>query len=191
MEKRALYTDQNGALNVMRPGERYKGLLSIEQTALLDVPVIVDVDCKLPGYEKRTNEGGLVIDGAVNVPAGTWVPRVFAEMHGVAYSRVMYEVVDVEAIPGDRIFRNAWEHDTSKSAQKVKINIDKAKAVAHEMRLFDLVKKLKPLGGAAPISALTDEAQVERDVVLSNDTAMETNIDAAKSEAGLKTALGL
>ena len=191
MEKRALYTDGNGDLNVMKPGARYAGLLSIEQTALLDVPVIVDADCKLPGYEKRTAEGGIVVDGNVNVPAGTWVPRVFAEMHGVAYTRVMYEVVDVAEIPEDRTFRGAWEHDVSQASQKVKINTTKAKAIAQEVRQRVLSANLKPLGGASPIAVLTDEAQAARDAANAADATMDKAIKDAKTPTAIKKALGL
>lgn len=57
---------------------------------------------------------------------------------------VYYELVDMAAVPSDRTFRNAWFHDMSPAAQKVGVDLLKAKDITHTRRRGAREKEFAP-----------------------------------------------
>ena len=55
---------------------------------------------------------------------------------------VEYEIVDTDAIPSDRTFRDAWKYCPT---VKVDICIDKAKSIAHDIRREKRAEEFAPL----------------------------------------------
>ena len=102
-----------------------------------------------------------------------------------------FEIVDVSDVPSDRLFRNAWEHDTTASTMKVKVNMTKAKAIAHDFRRGRRSSEFMSVDGDNQYSALTAEGEVLRQPIRDRYALMQTNIDAAKTPAAIKKALGL
>lgn len=73
----------------------------------------------------RPEDGGV----SIVIPA----PGVSVEEASKAVpAGVAYEIVDTEAIPTDRTFRGAWEHDTTEAPEKIRIHIDKAKEITKD-----------------------------------------------------------
>ena len=77
---------------------------------------------------------------------------VIVPAHGVNFEQVLkavplgvhYEVVNDTDVPSDRTFRNAWFHDVSAAAQKVGVDLSKAKNIAHEKRRAKRAEELAP-----------------------------------------------
>lgn len=98
---------------------------------------------------------------------------------------ISYEIVDVEAIPTDRTFRNAWE----KSGATVTHNIDKSKIIAHEMRRIKRAEEFAPLDIKATIPAEAVAAEAARVVIRDKYAIIQVNIDNANTIPLIKAAM--
>jgi len=102
---------------------------------------------------------------------------------------ISFEIVNDTDIPTDRTFRNAWEHDTSKAATKVKTNMVKAKVIAHTQRRATRDEAFKPLDREATVPSLLKAAEVKRQAIRDADAKKQIAIDAATTESELKAAM--
>ena len=66
------------------------------------------------------------------------------------------------------------------------INVDKAKAIAHDMRRAARAEEFKPLDVQATIPTEAVEAEAARQQVREKYATIQTNIDNATDVAGLK-----
>ena len=100
-----------------------------------------------------------------------------------------YEIVDDDAIPTDRTFRNAWV----KSGTAINEDLTKCKEIAHETRRAKRDEEFRPhdelISKQIP-GADTDAAEASRAAIRTKYATMQTEIDAATSTAEIKTALG-
>jgi hypothetical protein len=94
-----------------------------------------------------------------------------------------YEIVDADAIPTDRTFRNAWE----KQGKAVSTNLTKAKDICHDKRRLKRSEEFAPLDIEATIPARAQEAEAKRQQVRDKYATIQTNIDAAADVAALKS----
>lgn len=114
---------------------------------------------------------------SINEAMETLVAR--HSLHGTDYS-----VVDTSEIPSNRTFRNAWVKD----ARQVKTDIPKAKLLAHDKRRTKREEELKPFDDiiAKQIPGKNaSEAEVQRQAIRDKHALIQTNIDAATTEAQL------
>lgn len=95
---------------------------------------------------------------------------------------VEYEIVDVEEIPADRTFRNAWE----KSGASVAHNMTKAKSIAHDVRRAKRAAEFAPLDIEATIPAKATQAEAARQAIRDKYAVMQQQIDAAQTVEKLK-----
>lgn len=103
---------------------------------------------------------------------------------------VAYEIVEDDAIPSDRTFRNAWvmgdccvEHD-----------LDKCKALGHDMRRAKRAEEFAPhdeviMKQIPGVDAA--EAEAARQAIRDKYSAVQDAIDAAATSDEIKIALGL
>ena len=101
---------------------------------------------------------------------------------------VAYEIVEDDAIPSDRTFRNAWvmgdcciEHD-----------LDKCKALGHDMRRAKRAEEFKPHDEIIMKQIPGADAQIAeaaRQVIRDKYADMQIAIDDATSVEEIKTAL--
>ena len=100
-----------------------------------------------------------------------------------------YEIVDDEAVPTDRTFRNAWV----KSGSTVNEDLPKCKEIAHERRRAAREEEFKPhdelISKQIP-GADTDAAEASRAAIRTKYATMQDAIEAATTTAEIKTALG-
>lgn len=101
-------------------------------------------------------------------------------------SGVIHEVVPALSIPTDRTFRNAWEHDTTTAPEKVKVNMNKAKEIAHTKRRADRDEAFKPLDVQATIPSQATAAEQARQAIRGADSQKQIDIDNATTPDGLK-----
>ena len=69
------------------------------------------------------------------------------------------------------------------------IDIDKAKAIGHDMRRAARSEEFKPLDVQATIPNLAAQAEAARQVIREKYTAMQADIDAASTTDEIKEAL--
>ena len=69
----------------------------------------------------------------------------------------------------------------------IKINLDKAKNLTHEIRREAREKELKPWDIKATIPAEAENAEAERQKIRDNYATIQNNIDACDNEEELKT----
>lgn len=103
---------------------------------------------------------------------------------------VAYEIVEDDAIPADRTFRNAWvlgdcciEHD-----------LEKCKALGHDMRRIKRAEEFAPHDEVIMKQIPGNDAAVAeaaRQEIRSKYADMQVAIDAAESADELKVILGL
>jgi hypothetical protein len=127
-----------------------------------------------------TQEDG---SAAVVIPTGeTTLEHIIANdlPDGVAY-----EVVEIEAIPTDRTFRNAWVKDE----KSIKTDLPKAKEIAHEIRRYVRAKKFAPLDIQATIPSQAAQAEAARQVIRDADAVVQGNINAAADVDSLKAVI--
>ena len=96
-----------------------------------------------------------------------------------------FEIINADDLPQDRTFRNAWE----KSGREVVHNLDKAKAIGHEMRRAGRAAEFAPLDVEATIPAKAAEAEAKRSVIRQKYDAMQVAIDKATGIDQIKEAL--
>jgi hypothetical protein len=132
-----------------------------------------------------TPEGGV----AVIVPA----PECELSIEEIAAKDVPdgapYEIVAVEDIPSDRTFRNAWV----KGSGKVDVDLEKARAIGHDMRRSMRAEEFKPHDEviAKQIPGVDAEAaEAARQQIRGKYAVMQTEIDQAATPEEVKTALG-
>ena len=75
----------------------------------------------------------------------------------------------------------------------IKINVDKAKAIGHEMHRAARAEKFKPFDEAIAkqIPGQVDGAEAARQVIRDKYAVIQTNIDAAATPDEIKAALGV
>lgn len=71
------------------------------------------------------------------------------------------------------------------------VNLDKAKAIGHEIRREERAKEFAPLDIQATIPAKAEEAEAARQVIRDKYAAIQQKIDAAITPDEIKVALGL
>lgn len=97
-------------------------------------------------------------------------------------------IVDSAELPEKHnLFFNAWEMDS----QSVYVNMDKAKAIGHDMRREERAKEFAPLDIQATIPAKAEEAEAARQVIRDKYAVIQQEIDAATTPEEIKVALGL
>ena len=99
-----------------------------------------------------------------------------------------YEIVEDEALPTDRTFRNAWV----KTEATVVEDLTKSKALGHDMRRSKRAEEFKPyddlISKQIPGSD-TDAAEASRATIRTKYATMQTSIDEATTTELIKTAL--
>ena len=101
---------------------------------------------------------------------------------------VAYEIVDVDAIPSDRFFRNAW----TLKGKAIEHDMTKAKAIAHDRRRAARAEEFAPLDDiiAKRIPGTTaEEAETGRQRIRDKYAKQQAAIDAATTVDQLKEAL--
>ena len=73
----------------------------------------------------------------------------------------------------------------------IKIDIQKAKAIGHDIRREERAKEFAPLDIQATIPAKAQEAEAARQVIREKYAAIQTQIDAATTPEEIKSALGI
>ena len=71
------------------------------------------------------------------------------------------------------------------------VNLDKAKAIGHDIRREERAKEFAPLDIQATIPAKAEEAEAARQIVRDKYAAIQQEIDAATTPDEIKVALGL
>lgn len=131
----------------------------------------------------RPEDGGLSI--IVPAPGMTLEDCLKAVPEGLPH-----EVVDVEAVPADRTFRNAWLRDTTPSPQKVGVDLPKAKDITHARRRAAREKEFAPLderiAKKLPGNNL-DQAEAAREAIRVKYADQQARIDACSCPEELKS----
>lgn len=104
----------------------------------------------------------------------------------------VYEVVNTSEVPSDRTFRNAWVHDISAAPEKIVADMPKAQGIAHDIRREKRAEEFAPhdeiiskqIPGADSVAA-----EASRSVIRTKYDTIQTDIDLANDEAGLKSIL--
>ncbi len=129
-----------------------------------------------------TPEGGVaVVHPTGEVPINELVNKVVPA--GVAY-----EIVNEDAIPSDRFFRDAWVANGS----AVDVDLDKAKEIGHDLRRKQRAEEFKPLDEviAKQIPGQDMEAaETARQEIRDKYAAVQDAIDAAGTPDEIKSAL--
>jgi hypothetical protein len=71
------------------------------------------------------------------------------------------------------------------------IDIDKAKAIGHDMRRAARSEEFKPLDVQATIPSLAVQAETDRQAIRDKYAVMQAAIDVAATPAEIKVALGV
>ena len=71
------------------------------------------------------------------------------------------------------------------------VNLDKAKAIGHEIRREERAKEFAPLDIQATIPAKAEEAEAARQVIRDKYAVIQQDIDAATTPEEIKAALGI
>ena len=71
----------------------------------------------------------------------------------------------------------------------LKVNLEKAKAVAHQIRRQDRDAKMNPLDTQATIPLFAEQAETEREAIRVANATVQDAIDAGTGVAELKAAL--
>jgi len=103
---------------------------------------------------------------------------------------VAYEIVEDDAIPSDRFFRNAWVANGA----AVEVDLDQAKEIGHDKRRAARAEEFAPLDEViAKQIPGNDPAEVEteRQAIRDKYAAVQEQIDAAATPDEIKAALGL
>ena len=103
---------------------------------------------------------------------------------------VAYEIVEDDAIPSDRTFRNAWVANGA----AVDVDLDQAKSIGHDKRRAARAEEFKPhdevimkqIPGADAVVA-----EAARAAIRTKYEQVQTAIDAATTPEDIKTALGI
>lgn len=71
----------------------------------------------------------------------------------------------------------------------IKINVDKAKAIAHDIRRQERAKEFAPLDVQATVPTLAEQAEAQRQAVREKYAVVQEQIDAAATPEEIKAAL--
>jgi len=159
---------ENGAIPVMTS-------LTIAQRDCLNGRVLITEDGIIDGYP---------------APAGSTARRYDAYRCGVKHAPITMQVADYSNFDKDRTFRAAWRVDST-STFKRKVDISAAKLIAHEARRGLRQELLTPLDEMAKEPSRAAEAEALKVPIRAADATRQTKIDAAKTPAAIKKALGL
>lgn len=100
----------------------------------------------------------------------------------------IYAIVTADAIPSDRTFRAAWVY----SPDGIEIDLDRAKAIAHDIRRRRRADELAPHDRVISLQipgASADQAEAARAAIRERYSIMQTAIDAAKTVDAIHAAL--
>lgn len=102
---------------------------------------------------------------------------------------VAYEIVEDDAIPADRFFRNAWVANGA----AVEVDLDQAKAIGHDIRRTQRAEEFKPFDEVImkqiPGADSAAAEQARKDIRFKYALIQES-IDLAKTPDQIKAALG-
>lgn len=73
----------------------------------------------------------------------------------------------------------------------IKVNLNKAKQIGHDMRRAARSEEFKPLDIKANIPSEAEAAEAERQTIREKYAVMQQQIDAAKTPDEIKSALGI
>ena len=102
---------------------------------------------------------------------------------------VAYEIVEDDAIPADRFFRNAWVANGA----AVEVDLDQAKTIGHDIRRQQRAEEFKPFDDiiAKQIPGLdASEAEASRAQIRFKYGLIQDAINAASDPEEIKAALG-
>jgi hypothetical protein len=102
---------------------------------------------------------------------------------------VAYEIIEDDAIPSDRFFRNAWVANGA----AVEVDLGKAKDIGHDIRRTQRAEEFKPFDDiiAKQIPGLdATEAEASRAQIRFKYGLIQDVIDAASDPEEIKSALG-
>jgi len=71
----------------------------------------------------------------------------------------------------------------------IKVDLTKAKEIAHNIRRIDRAEKMKPLDIEATIPAIAEQAEAARQLVRDENAAIQTSINDSQDEVELKQIL--
>ncbi len=158
--KRIIYTQQDGSVAIVVPAPNYIAeLVNSGMTLQEAFEYVGKKDCVVPVFG---------VDGNVD-----------------SYEELPHEIVDTNTIPTDRTFRNAW----TRVHRDIVTDIPKAKLIAHDKRRAKRAAEMKDLDIEATIPAKAAQAEAARQVIRDKHATLQTAIDAATTEAGLKQLL--
>ena len=126
-----IYSKPNGIIDIVTPSpeRRVKQPDPNNQSKSIEV-VVGGLQNALALLPRVVAQAGIVAVGAntYQVSVGDLIDPRLASMSGndIATTAINYEIIDNSQLPANWGFRDAWEHDTSTSADKVKINQHKA-----------------------------------------------------------------
>ncbi|MCK5603008.1 hypothetical protein KAR91_14085 [Candidatus Pacearchaeota archaeon] len=95
-----------------------------------------------------------------------------------------YRIVDIDALPSDRLFRNAWTDDNQ--TDTVDVDITRAKEMTHCFRRDYRDKLMKPLDILATVPHKAVEAESKRQEIRDDNDQMQINIDSADNSDTLR-----
>ena len=103
---------------------------------------------------------------------------------------VAYEIVEDDAIPADRFFRNAWVANGA----AVEVDLDQAKSIGHDIRRTKRAEEFVPHDEviAKQIPGVdAAEAEDARQAIRDKYSDIQDVIDSAKTPDEIKAALGI
>ena len=103
---------------------------------------------------------------------------------------VAYKIVEDDAIPADRFFRNAWVANGA----AVEVDLDQAKDIGHDIRRTQRAEEFKPFDDiiAKQIPGVSaTNAEAARQAIRDKYSVIQSEIDATASPDEIKTALGI
>lgn len=181
--KKIVYTQPDGTVAVCTPAEGARLAHGIKDgggavIAVADTPVRVDQ------FLRRWPVEGVLAEWAET--EDEFVARIAAKDAPAGATDV--QIVDAEAVPTDRTFRNAWKAGN----KRVDHNIDKCKTMAHEKRREKRDAEFKPhdeiIMKKIP-GKDASAAETARAVIRAKYDEMQAAIDAAASVDEIKAAL--
>jgi hypothetical protein len=101
---------------------------------------------------------------------------------------VPYEIVEDDAIPADRFFRNAWVANGA----AVDVDLDKAKSIGHDIRRTQRAEEFQPFDEVImkQIPGVdAAEAEAARQAIRDKYAAVQDAVNAAKTPDAIKVAL--
>lgn len=167
MQKRILYTNSDGGVSIIIPAPAARGRVLVSHPVVEEVGGKM-VEVKPAMYRDEADDELAVRIAEKDVPTGA-----------------SFDIVDVDDIPSDRTFRNAWE----KNGKAIGVNMPKAKNIAHEKRRAARSKELAPLDIEVTIPAKAQQAEAERQKIRDKYVAMQTAIDASTTPEQLKSVI--